>query len=243
MLLNADTTLSTPSIRLVPYLPEHVAIYHAWMEDADLRAATGSERLTLAEERAMQAAWREDGDKLTFIVLDGAALAAAGAGGVARPQAVLRAMVGDVNLFFQAVDDDDGDEGGGGAGGGARGGRASPSGEGAAPTTCAEVEVMIAAPSARGRGLGAAAVRLLLAYARKHCGLRAATAKVGRGNAASLSMFQGRLGFGVVRDVEVFDERHLRVDLPPEGVPHPAVAGDGWVEEGYGAWASFAHAP
>lgn len=38
------------------------------MQSAALRAATASDPLTLAEEHAMQQSWRQDADKLTFIV-------------------------------------------------------------------------------------------------------------------------------------------------------------------------------
>ena len=43
-------------------------IYHTWMQDPAIRAATASEPLTLEEEHEMQGKWRGDGDKLTFIV-------------------------------------------------------------------------------------------------------------------------------------------------------------------------------
>jgi RimJ/RimL family protein N-acetyltransferase len=242
MRLNADTTLTlapcasgssdatSPPIRLVPYLPAHVPTYHAWMEDDALRAATGSERLSLEEEAAMQVAWRDDPDKLTFIILDVAACAAGEAAGLPRADAVVRAMVGDVNLFFQEEEEDADGEGGEDG----REGRPGP-----LTTTAAEAEIMIAAPAARRRGFGRAALRLMLAYAARHCGLRRVTVKVGRGNTASLALFAG-LGFRVLKDVPVFDERHLVLNLTEEDVlgsrGHAALAEEGWVEEAYGAW-------
>ena len=39
-------------VALVPYAPEHVAAYHAWMEDPELQELTGSEPLSLEEESA-----------------------------------------------------------------------------------------------------------------------------------------------------------------------------------------------
>ena len=89
---NWGLSLTGTTCRLVPYQRKHVARYHAWMEDAQLREDTASERLTLEEEMAMQAEWRDDGGKCTFIVVlpDGA---------VPDPGAD-EAMVGDINLFF-----------------------------------------------------------------------------------------------------------------------------------------------
>ena len=223
MRLNLDTTLSaagpaTPPILLVPYTPAHVPTYHAWMEDDELRAATGSERLTFEEEVAMQAAWAEDEDKLTFIILDGAALAEAEGKGMSRRDAGLTSMVGDVNLFLLAEhpDEEEGESK-------VRNGLAG------------EVEIMVASPSARGRGFGAESVRLLLAYARSRLGLRTVVAKIGRSNAASRRLFTERLGFAVVKEVAVFDEVHLRADLPAAEGVHPAVA-EAWSEGRYGEW-------
>ena len=78
---------------LVPYRKEHVRLYHAWMEDEQLREATASERLTLQQEYEMQEAWARDDDKCTFIILDKARPGDAATGSHG-------AMAGDVNLFF-----------------------------------------------------------------------------------------------------------------------------------------------
>ena len=43
-----------------PYRRRHVARYHAWMQDPWLREMTASEPLSLDEEYAMQASWRDD---------------------------------------------------------------------------------------------------------------------------------------------------------------------------------------
>ncbi|KAH8052939.1 transferase [Aureococcus anophagefferens] len=67
MRLNWDTVLVGKRVVLVPYRERYVAPYHAWMQDDALLEQTASERLTLAEERANQASWRDDDKKLTFI--------------------------------------------------------------------------------------------------------------------------------------------------------------------------------
>ena len=70
MRINADTTITGERVVLVPYRPEHVPRYHGWMASPELQALTASEPLSLEEEFAMQRAWADDGDKLTFILLD-----------------------------------------------------------------------------------------------------------------------------------------------------------------------------
>ena len=68
MRLNESLLLQGPLARLVPYRPEHVPQYHAWMQDPVLLELTCSEPLSLEEERANQISWCEDELKLTFIV-------------------------------------------------------------------------------------------------------------------------------------------------------------------------------
>eukprot|EP00891_Asterochloris_glomerata_P005476 jgi/Astpho2/5476/e_gw1.00078.39.1_t len=90
MRLNYNIALVGDNVELLPYRPEHVPVYHQWMEDPELREATASERLSLQEEYEMQTAWAEDPDKLTFIVIDRHEPGADCAAG----------MCGDVNLFL-----------------------------------------------------------------------------------------------------------------------------------------------
>jgi hypothetical protein len=70
---NEALALHGERVVLVPYLPRHVATYHAWMQDEAILQATASEPLSLDEEYAMCDSWRADADKCTFIVLDRAA--------------------------------------------------------------------------------------------------------------------------------------------------------------------------
>merc|ERR1719430_158503 len=62
------------------------------MKSEELQELTGSEPLTLEQEKDMQKTWREDDDKCTFIVLNKKTLDDTGD--------EVSAMVGDTNLFI-----------------------------------------------------------------------------------------------------------------------------------------------
>ena len=195
MRVNWRTRLQGQRVCLVPYRRRHVRAYHAWMQNAGLLEATASEPLSLEEEYEMQRSWREDEAKLTFIVL------ARGLDETVdecrKAHAGLGRMVGDVNLFFNDSEDD----------------------------KCAEIEVMIAEPSARGRGIGQEALRMLVAYALRTLGTERFVAKIGDANAASLRLFQTKLGFRTVSYSDVFEETTLELHLA-HGMPlADAVAG------------------
>lgn len=70
------------------------------MESEELRELTASERLSLDEEFAMQKSWREDNDKLTFLVLDKRKYEQSGD--------EIEALVGDTNIFIYNEEDDEG---------------------------------------------------------------------------------------------------------------------------------------
>ncbi|CAI5488260.1 unnamed protein product, partial [Closterium sp. Naga37s-1] len=208
------------AVVLVPYRACHVAKYHSWMQDPWLQEATGSEPLSLEEEYSMQQRWRDDSDRCTFILLDrshipvlantsgelpgattdpslgappetAAAVPAAAAAAVegaaaAEGDAVgclrhspshLDGMCGDVNLFLNDPDH----------------------------PTAAEVEVMIADPTCRGRGLGREALQLMLAYAAWHLHVTTFRAKINDSNAPSLALFRS-LGFVQTGHSQVFQQ-------------------------------------
>lgn len=202
---NAALQLSTERVVLTPYRAEHVPRYHAWMQDEELLRLTASERLTLAEEYGNQQSWLRDPYKCTFIILDPAAAAAA-------PGATT-AMAGDVNLFFTgACSDSPPAPASPSDAVCARNGGAEASVSPTRPYDEAEIEVMIAEPRLRRRGLATEALRVVMAYASAELGTRAFVAKVLRENAASVAMLQ-RVGFEQWKEVAVFDEVHMRREL------------------------------
>ncbi|KIW72070.1 hypothetical protein PV04_00291 [Phialophora macrospora] len=119
MRINEHICVSTEKVVLVPYNAHHVPKYHEWMKDPHIQEATASEPLTLAEEHAMQRSWRNDGDKLTFIICrpfhrmhtngddNLADHGTVASWDHARLEAELDAMVGDVNLFISTVEGED----------------------------------------------------------------------------------------------------------------------------------------
>ncbi|KNC72109.1 hypothetical protein SARC_15342, partial [Sphaeroforma arctica JP610] len=46
MIVNEDTVLIGSKIVLVPYLKDHVAKYHEWMQSKELQELTGKSKLT-----------------------------------------------------------------------------------------------------------------------------------------------------------------------------------------------------
>lgn len=177
MRLNEHTKLLGQRVILVPYEARHVPKYHEWMSNAALRDLTASEELTLSEEYEMQCSWRQDEDKLTFIVLC--------AETYAKTNDEIEAMVGDTNLFLRTDENDQT--------------------EGISQQIVAEAEIMIASPEARGKGYGREAMLLMLKYAQEHIPITKFEAKIDMDNAISLRLFES-FQFNEVRRVEVFHE-------------------------------------
>jgi RimJ/RimL family protein N-acetyltransferase len=214
MLINKDTAICTPKIILVPYSAHHVPRYHSWMKDPEIQQLTASEPLTLEEEYDMQRSWRTDADKLTFIigVPDGST-------SPETPSLIQGSEgytpVGDVNLFLQQDFDS-----------------TAPSDSEGKEVLAAELELMIAEPSMRGKGLGRAALLLFLQYVltnkkgiteeyrAEHAfgfedGFDFFRVKIGEHNKASRRLFEG-LGFEQVGEgPNFFGEVELRtvIDL------------------------------
>ncbi|KAG9443583.1 hypothetical protein H6P81_014923 [Aristolochia fimbriata] len=173
-------TLLGKKVILVPYMKEHVPRYHQWMQHPALLQATGSEPLTLQEEYDMQLSWTQDPNKQTFIVLDKDLIV----GDFVDGNAHTEAMVGDVNIYMNDVDD----------------------------LHLAEIEIMIAEPKSRSKGLGKESVEMMMAFAVKNFGIQTFRAKIGESNAASLNLFR-KMGFEDITYSEIFKEVTLELSV------------------------------
>ncbi|XP_022136165.1 N-acetyltransferase 9-like protein isoform X2 [Momordica charantia] len=166
-------SLEGERVILVPYMEAHVPKYHEWMKDPTLLQATGSEPLTLDQEYQMQQSWTQDPKKQTFIVLDKELVE----GKFIHGDPAVEAMVGDVNLYMNDVDD----------------------------SLLAEIEIMIAEPNCRGKGLGKESILMMMAFAVKNLGMHIFRAKIGELNEGSLTLFK-KLGFEETSYSEIFKE-------------------------------------
>ncbi|KAK7552727.1 N-acetyltransferase [Phyllosticta citricarpa] len=230
MRLNEHTAILTPRTLLVPYSPHHVPTYHEWMQDAELREATASEPLTLDDEYAMQASWRGDADKLTFIacVAPVPPLASSSSSAAAEPEADAVAvaviqgtkhdapptMIGDVNLFLVEDDEEDGEDEAHGAQQQQQQQRAAQDeGEGEAAATAVpvigEVEIMVASKAHQGQGFGYAVLQAFLTYVRRNLDavLGEFAASLGeQPKRARLSYLRVKIGAGNARSVRLFEK-------------------------------------
>ncbi|PIN17528.1 putative phosphoglucosamine acetyltransferase [Handroanthus impetiginosus] len=175
-----NVSLEGEKVILVPYMKEHVPKYHQWMQDPAILQATASEPLTLDQEYDMQISWVQDPLKQTFIVLDKELVV----GGFVHGEPHIEAMVGDVNIFMNDMDD----------------------------PRMAEVEIMIAEQRSRGKGLAKESVLLMMAFAIENFGIHVFHAKIGESNEASLNLFQ-KLGFKKISHSEIFKEITLELPI------------------------------
>ncbi|KAJ3117619.1 N-acetyltransferase 9 [Physocladia obscura] len=145
---------------------------------------TASEPLSLAEEYEMQQSWAVDETKLTFIVLSPFMRPSESSNNISlKDDLLLRiggGMVGDVNLYFTDFED---------------------------PMGRPEIEVMIAEPSMRRKGIALEALQLLMHYAVTNIpSIHTFVAKISLKNNASRALFTKKLGFVQVSISEVFGE-------------------------------------
>ncbi|KAI1754559.1 acetyltransferase domain-containing protein [Xylaria castorea] len=255
MRVNENTAVSTSKILLVPYDAHHVERYHEWMQNESLREATASDLLSLDEEYENQQSWRTAHDKLTFIVCQRQNVCPKNADiddviRAGEDDAPPSCMVGDVNLFLTPLDDDDEDgDGDGDRNGCMNGGTKAEKGE--TRYVKGEIDIMIAAPEHRQKGLGEAVVRAFLRYLTENHGdvmreyVRAAAAgiesaakikrlvaKIHAENAGSIRLF-GNLGFRRDGDPDYFNEISMMLDFPPSS-PTAEIGDEGTESGGLG---------
>ncbi|KAF8348526.1 N-acetyltransferase 9-like protein [Amanita rubescens] len=191
------------------------------MLDEELRRLTASEPLSLEEEYEMQQNWLLDEDKLTFIILSNPdVLDPSNEETIAPsdPRIRLLPMVGDVNIFLHGT---------------LASGRAGDSTEKSEGNEIedddfeAEVEIMIAEPAYRRRGLAQEALQLMLSYATGtprlfrvdtdcrstpsplHIPAAYLVTRITESNEPSIRLFE-KLGFKITKRVPVFEEVEMR---------------------------------
>lgn len=240
MKANYELCLSGDNVILVPYRPEHLLTYHTWMQDTVLCELTASTPLTMEQEIAMQAEWRDDDTKCTFIILARNLLGTdhndaqevpppppppsskIEEGSVNRnifPSLVgttLNAMIGDVNLFLSDVIDDDNEE------------------EKVPPSSTfyrqAEIDVMIAVPSHRCKNIGAEVAFMAMRYGASQLNVSRFFAKIHETNAPSLRLFEKKIGFERCGYTQCFGEHELECRRNTPGEMRT------WVEETWREW-------
>ncbi|XP_072982712.1 GCN5-related N-acetyltransferase 9 [Typha latifolia] len=104
-------------------------------------------------------------------------------GSLVHGQPHVEAMVGDVNIYMNDPDDQQ----------------------------VAEIEIMIAEPKSRGKGLGEESVLMMMVYAVETYGIQTFRVKIGESNTSSLKLFR-KLGFLDSSYSEVFKE--VTLELP-----------------------------
>lgn len=211
----------------MPYEPHHVLKYHTWMQDPVLREATASEALTLEKEYSNQVSWRKATDKLTFIIckpidrsFDGEDVVFVRSNGHYDS---IEEIIGDVNFFLNPYE----------------GGEDTTEGQEQDEVIengvlkkkgllTGEVDIMVADPDWRRKGVGRSVVRALLVYVSVNLGfilqeyvgtrqdasasLRNLVAKVKEGNEGSIALFKS-LGFKQEGGVNYFGEVRLVMEL------------------------------
>jgi RimJ/RimL family protein N-acetyltransferase len=189
-------------VLLVPYERSHVLKYHGWMQDPAIQDATASEPLSLEEEYDNQESWRTSPDKLTFIVCQPLPSTSLNSSHVVAGEVDSPAhMIGDINFFIYPSEEEDKEglyEG--------------------------EVDIMIAEPAHRSKGIGKEAVSAFLWWIIRHSegiteefnreteegggGMDLVMARIKKENEGSIRLFKS-LGFEQVGDVNYFGEIKL----------------------------------
>eukprot|EP00804_Cyclotella_cryptica_P012456 CCRYP_019962-RA/>CCRYP_019962-RA protein AED:0.00 eAED:0.00 QI:511/-1/1/1/-1/1/1/155/234 len=197
------------------------------MQDPFLLDATASEPLTMEQEVEMQQSWRDDDRKCTFIILARDLLHARNTcddstqldippppsdkqvdGICVYPKLVvqtLHAMIGDINLFL-SEDDEEVSEYLQNSNNKCQDGSVSNT---PAIVQQAELDVMIARPSHRNKGLGAELALIMMHYGASVLKITRFFVKIKDTNASSLRLFRDKLGFSQCAYAECFGEYEL----------------------------------
>jgi RimJ/RimL family protein N-acetyltransferase len=183
---NWTSTIISEKLQLVPYARECVPKYHSWMQSEEMQELTASEPLSLDEEFEMQATWRDDPKKCTFIILsheseDLPHVLSSG------DSALVDRMIGDVNIFLHDRDD---------------------------PGN-AEIEIMTAEKNYSRKGIATEALNLMMIFGAKHLGVHRYFAKINKSNTPSISLFH-KLGYKEVNYVEAFQEYEFELNVSEE---------------------------
>lgn len=189
MLQNEKVIIVGRKTVFVPYCAHHVEKYHQWMQSDELLELTASEPLSLEEEIEMQKSWQRDDDKCTFIVLqyceeDSDMWMGPQTAEPNRSDVEVERMVGDVNLFLNDPDD----------------------------KHVAEIDVMIAETSVRGKGYGSEVVRMMMHWGYTKLGIKKFVAKIGFANKASAALFM-RLNYEKISECETFEETTFELGI------------------------------
>lgn len=196
---------------------EHVESYHEWMKSPFLQEMTGSEPLTLDEEIEMQESWRDDPDKCTFIILARELCSSVDGQPISSklsevekddpdfPKRNIQAMVGDVNLFLSeeesSICSDDNCQ---------SGTEECDKGDDEVKNQ-AELDIMIAEESFRGKGIGKEGTLMMMLYGAKHLGIRRFFVKIKDDNKPSRNLFENVFGFVECNYAACFKEVELEL--------------------------------
>lgn len=130
----------------------------------------------------MQETWQRDENKCTFILLDKEEEGEKGKG----------KMCGDVNLFFHEYDNESAGEGG--------------------ERQVGEIEVMVAEPNSRRKGIASEAIRMMIHYSATTFATKKYVAKIKQHNFESLALFT-KIGFTETSRSQVFQEVVLTLEV------------------------------